>query len=696
MERENAPIIFNFNLNSFCPLEAITERQNCSECGRKRMYFCYDCKIYVGSVGSMAPRVELPLRVDIVKHRHELNSKSTAIHALLISPTQTRMFDKFEEVPNYALEAPNSENVAVLFPSKNSLSIEQFVRENGPIRRIVVLDSTWNTVGQLKNIPNLAKLPWVHLRRHTTDYWRPQNGLSPDHLATIEAIYYACLECRETETNWGNKMKRERLGGGGGRDNETEEEPRGEDKNGRKKDDDDLDNLLFWFYFFRNMVMRPDPSQLRRYQLSPRNGPVGALGSIHCVRRQWRFLLLLVALLSVTFTFGFWTFQSDGSVSPPYNKLEQFVSIGDAFANSSTRKNVTDGAITAIQSSTASIGISESHSSNKIRFFGGTSTAKALETNFLKNATETANASQIFANPPRQSNNSFLSICADPPPGLVGPIPVWMDEPGFNELSKLYPRVRTGGHNWPDKCTARHRVAIIVPYRDRETHLRIFLHNLHFLLTKQQLDYAIFVVEQTNNQTFNRGKLMNVGFVEASLLYDWQCFIFHDVDLLPEDDRNLYSCPEHPRHMSAAVDKFKYVLPYAQIFGGATAMTREQFARMNGFSNDYWGWGGEDDDIANRISYAGYKISRYPKIIARYKMIKHEQERMNPANDCRWDILGKTKQRWRHDGLSSLNYTVLTTTFHQLYTNIVVDLLERDSRSALAVEHISQKARKGC
>jgi hypothetical protein len=60
------------------------------------------------------------------------------------------------------------------------------------------------------------------------------------------------------------------------------------------------------------------------------------------------------------------------------------------------------------------------------------------------------------------------------------------------------------------------------------------------------------------NQTFNRAKLMNVGFVEASRMYSWQCYIFHDVDLLPEDDRNLYSCPDMPRHLSVAVDKFGY------------------------------------------------------------------------------------------------------------------------------------------
>ena len=51
---------------------------------------------------------------------------------------------------------------------------------------------------------------------------------------------------------------------------------------------------------------------------------------------------------------------------------------------------------------------------------------------------------------------------------------------------------------------------------------------------------------------------MNIGWVEALKRHDYQCAIFHDVDLIPENDKNIYSCPEQPRHMSAAIDKFKY------------------------------------------------------------------------------------------------------------------------------------------
>lgn len=37
---------------------------------------------------------------------------------------------------------------------------------------------------------------------------------------------------------------------------------------------------------------------------------------------------------------------------------------------------------------------------------------------------------------------------------------------------------------------------------------------------------------------------MNIRFVELLNQYDYQCFIFDDVDLIEEDDRNMYTYPE--------------------------------------------------------------------------------------------------------------------------------------------------------
>lgn len=41
-------------------------------------------------------------------------------------------------------------------------------------------------------------------------------------------------------------------------------------------------------------------------------------------------------------------------------------------------------------------------------------------------------------------------------------------------------------------------------------------------------------------------------------------------------------------------------LPYKMYFGGVSALTPVQYLKMNGFPNNYWGWGGEDDDIGVR------------------------------------------------------------------------------------------------
>ena len=54
------------------------------------------------------------------------------------------------------------------------------------------------------------------------------------------------------------------------------------------------------------------------------------------------------------------------------------------------------------------------------------------------------------------------------------------------------------------------------------------------------IDYGIYVIEQNGTESFNRAMLFNIGASEAMKRYSYDCFIFHDVDLLPEDDRNIY------------------------------------------------------------------------------------------------------------------------------------------------------------
>ncbi|TWW54887.1 Beta-1,4-galactosyltransferase 1 [Takifugu flavidus] len=218
------------------------------------------------------------------------------------------------------------------------------------------------------------------------------------------------------------------------------------------------------------------------------------------------------------------------------------------------------------------------------------------------------------------------------------------------------------------------KVAIIIPYRNRHEHLKHLLFYLHPMLVRQQLDYGIYVINQDGEGVFNRAKLMNVGFAEALKDYDYECFVFSDVDLVPMDDRNLYRCFESPRHLSVAIDKFNFQLPYNTYFGGVSAMSKQQFLTVNGFPNAYWGWGGEDDDMYKRIIFHGMSISRPDHITGKYKMIKHDRDDHNADNPERLDKLSHTRETMDKDGINTLNYTVKDIVKDRMYTFINVDI----------------------
>lgn len=65
-------------------------------------------------------------------------------------------------------------------------------------------------------------------------------------------------------------------------------------------------------------------------------------------------------------------------------------------------------------------------------------------------------------------------------------------------------------------------------------------------------------LHQAGETMFNRAKLLNIGFQEALKDYDYNCFVFSDVDLIPMDDHNAYRCFAQPRHISVAMDKFGF------------------------------------------------------------------------------------------------------------------------------------------
>ncbi|KAJ7427527.1 Beta-1,4-galactosyltransferase 6 [Willisornis vidua] len=266
-----------------------------------------------------------------------------------------------------------------------------------------------------------------------------------------------------------------------------------------------------------------------------------------------------------------------------------------------------------------------------------------------------------------------------------GLIDVNMSEISFDEIQQLFLKdldIEPGGHWKPKDCKPRWKVAILIPFRNRHEHLPIFFRHLIPMLQKQRLEFAFYVVEQsvsfvfclkTGTQPFNRAMLFNVGFKEAMKDAVWDCIIFHDVDHLPENDRNYYGCGDMPRHFAAKLDKYMYILPYNEFFGGVSGLTVEQFKKINGFPNAFWGWGGEDDDLWNRVHYAGYNVTRPEGDLGKYKSIPHHH-RGEVQFLGRYKLLRYSRERQYIDGLNNLVYTpkILVS---RLYKNITVNLI---------------------
>ncbi|XP_032179928.1 beta-1,4-galactosyltransferase 3-like isoform X6 [Mustela erminea] len=255
-----------------------------------------------------------------------------------------------------------------------------------------------------------------------------------------------------------------------------------------------------------------------------------------------------------------------------------------------------------------------------------------------------------------------------------GPLRVMIPENlTMEQVVKKNPLVELGGQYQPPDCWTRHHTAVVVPYYGQDQHLQHLLFHLHPFLQRQQLHYAIYVVNQVHNTAFNRGKLRNVGFWEAMQEEEWDCLFFHDVNLLPEDDRNLYICDIFPAHVSVAIDKFDYKLPYRGYLGGVFALRPIHYLKINGFPNSYQGWDREDHDIAARLQLSGMFLSRPHLLFGRYHMLEgqdpsHQRSPQSP------DLLASIRHKGQQDGINSLGYRLLSKELQALYTNLTVDI----------------------
>jgi len=149
------------------------------------------------------------------------------------------------------------------------------------------------------------------------------------------------------------------------------------------------------------------------------------------------------------------------------------------------------------------------------------------------------------------------------------------------------------------------KLGVCVPYRDRELHLNEFIPKVGKFLKQQGIDFQMYFAHQCDDKLFNRGAMKNIAAKHA---FEEGCdyIVWHDIDMIPEDDSCDYSFPgDTPKHIAVRISQSDYKLKYFEYFGGAVLFSKEQVEKTNGYSNDYWDWGMEDDDLFWRCHLEG-------------------------------------------------------------------------------------------
>jgi hypothetical protein len=202
--------------------------------------------------------------------------------------------------------------------------------------------------------------------------------------------------------------------------------------------------------------------------------------------------------------------------------------------------------------------------------------------------------------------------------GIAGDLELWLryfqKEGNFKILNKsyiiYYANPNSYGHSQENELCKRkiikkyhpifklfdNKIDVIVPYRDREIELKLFIetfkksHDIYF-------DYKIIICEQTSNIPFSRSKIFNYG-IEYS---NKKKLLLTDVDLL-YNKINLGIISNDNKIYGMINNKLS-------IGGGAIVINIDTIKKINGYSYHYNGWGSEDMDFTYRLYFNNIKIN---------------------------------------------------------------------------------------
>jgi beta-1,4-galactosyltransferase 1 len=218
---------------------------------------------------------------------------------------------------------------------------------------------------------------------------------------------------------------------------------------------------------------------------------------------------------------------------------------------------------------------------------------------------------------------------------------------------------------------------IVIPFRNRHSHLEYFIANTVPLIREHLPNSKIVVVEQNEGKLFNRGMLLNIGFKEYENKTNF--FFTHDVDMNPKLDiiENVYT--------NKNIDMYRIKKVHNECLGGIIKVKHDIIFEINGFPNNIWGWGIEDRALYYRCYIKNINITENNK--QSFKIMPHKHNGEVYVNDKKtisdaWrkpyiDNLNEEEKEnlVMSSGLNNLDYTILERKqIHNMVEIIKVDI----------------------
>ncbi len=214
----------------------------------------------------------------------------------------------------------------------------------------------------------------------------------------------------------------------------------------------------------------------------------------------------------------------------------------------------------------------------------------------------------------------------------------------YNSINNFYPYI--------DQPTdTSNKVAIIFPYRENPDQNRSLQLSsmLDYYREKNIPNIDLYVIEQNNSKPFNRGTLLNIGHdILKKTGKNYNNEVHHDIDMFPDDNMIKYFF----NNDVTAIRKNKY---QNEFVGGILMIPLNIFEKINGYTNNMWGWGYEDTNLASRLYNNNIKV--YNPKSGKINELNHKRSNRSYMNKNKlindYEILNGFES-----GLSDLNYTI--------------------------------------